>query len=86
MQRAVGVAAEPLLVEAEAQALVESVADASVVVAGFPARWPHEGLGEARQAMVDASGVPVLLVHRGLRPGGLAPSETRTRFSWSLEP
>jgi hypothetical protein len=27
---------------------------------------------------------PVLLVHGGLRPGGLAPPETRTRFSWSL--
>jgi DNA-binding SARP family transcriptional activator len=86
VQRTVGVAAEPLLVEADAAALAESVAEASVVVAGFPARWPHEGLGETRQAMVDASGIPVLLVHRGLRPGGLAPSETRTRFSWSLEP
>jgi hypothetical protein len=30
-------------------------------------------------------GVPVLLVHGGPRPGGLAPRESRTRFSWSIE-
>jgi hypothetical protein len=28
--------------------------------------------------------VPVLLVRGGLRPGGLAPDHTLTRFSWSL--
>jgi hypothetical protein len=26
-----------------------------------------------------------VLVHRGPRPGGLAPHESRTRFSWSIE-
>jgi hypothetical protein len=26
-----------------------------------------------------------VLVHRGPRPGGLAPQDTRTRFSWSIE-
>jgi hypothetical protein len=25
-------------------------------------------------------------VHRGLRPGGIAPRESATRFTWSLEP
>jgi hypothetical protein len=28
--------------------------------------------------------VPVVLVRRGVRPGGLAPDETLTRFTWSL--
>ncbi len=28
---------------------------------------------------------PVLLVHAGPRPGGLAPHESRSRFSWSIE-
>jgi hypothetical protein len=27
---------------------------------------------------------PVLLVHRGPRPGGLAPRQSRTRFTWTL--
>jgi hypothetical protein len=25
-----------------------------------------------------------VFVRRGARPGGLAPAETRTRFSWSI--
>jgi hypothetical protein len=32
-----------------------------------------------------AGGTPVVLVHRGPRPGGLAPTESRTRFSWTLD-
>jgi hypothetical protein len=28
--------------------------------------------------------VPTLLVRHGLRPGGLAPAETMTRFTWTL--
>ena len=86
VQRAVGIAAQPLLVEPETAALVEATADASVVIAGYPARWPHGDLGAVRQALLASARSPALLVHRGLRPGGLAPSETRTRFSWSLEP
>ena len=42
--------------------------------------------GSARRAGRSSGGPsPVLLVHRGLRPGGLAPRESRTRFSWSIE-
>ena len=26
-----------------------------------------------------------MIVHRGPRPGGLAPKESRTRFSWTLD-
>jgi hypothetical protein len=40
-------------------------------------------LDTARAALL-ALRVPVLLVHGGPRPSGLAPAETRTRFSWSL--
>ena len=44
-----------------------------------------EGVGAVRQALVRADRVPVLLVHAGPRPGGLAPRESRTRFSWTVE-
>jgi hypothetical protein len=30
------------------------------------------------------SGVPTLFVRRGLRPSGVAPQETLTRFTWTL--
>ena len=44
---------------------------------------PQAELDATRQALLDAP-FPVLLVHGGLRPSGLAPAETRTRFRWSL--
>jgi hypothetical protein len=41
-------------------------------------------LDQTRRALVEQARVPVLLVHGGLRPSGLAPARTLTRFSWSL--
>ena len=43
----------------------------------------QRGPAEEPNALLQ-SAFPVLLVHGGLRPSGLAPAETRTRFSWSL--
>ena len=83
VQRALGVAAEPLLVEPEPDALVEAAREAAVAVVGLTDRWQKHGLGPARSALAG-SGVPTLLVRRGLRPGGLAPGENLTRFTWSL--
>ena len=74
VQRVVGVAAEPLLVEPTAGALAAAVDPATLVLSG-----------SARSGLVGA-GRPLLLVHRGTRPGVLAPHESWTRFSWSLEP
>jgi DNA-binding SARP family transcriptional activator len=84
-QRVVGVAASPVLADATEDALLAAVADASMVVVGLPTRWRTEGLGPIRLALVR-SRAPLLLVHRGTRPGVLAPRESLTRFSWSLEP
>jgi hypothetical protein len=52
----------------------------SVIVASLPS----EGLDETRRALAERAESPVLLVHPGLRPSGLAPDRTLTRFSWSL--
>jgi DNA-binding SARP family transcriptional activator len=83
-QLVVGVAAESVLVDPSEDALADAVRPAAVVIAGLPGRWRAEGLGVTRRSLLRSS--PVLLVHRGARPGGLAPSDSRTRFSWSLEP
>jgi DNA-binding SARP family transcriptional activator len=83
VQRALGVAAEPLLVEPGAEALVVAAADAGVTVVGLSDRWRKDGLGPTRAALAG-SGCPTLLVRKGLRPGGLAPAESLTRFTWSL--
>jgi DNA-binding SARP family transcriptional activator len=84
-QRVVGVETQPLLVAPTESALLAAVETATLVVVGISPRWRREGIGTARRALVRHAHPPVLLVHRGPRPGGLAPTESRTRFTWSLE-
>jgi DNA-binding SARP family transcriptional activator len=83
VQRALGVAAEPLLVEPGPERLVAAAREAAVSVVGLPEGWRTGGLGPARAALA-ASGRPTLLVRKGLRPGGLAPPENLTRFTWTF--
>jgi hypothetical protein len=78
------VPAEPLLVDPEADALLAAAAGAAVVVVGLTERWRREGLGPVRTALATRGATPALLVRRGVRPGGLAPGETDTRFTWTL--
>ncbi len=84
VQRLSGVMSEPLLIEASEGALAASVEPATVVVVGISPRWRAEGIGASRRALVRRAGPPVVLVRGGLRPGGLAPAASRTRFTWSL--
>jgi nucleotide-binding universal stress UspA family protein len=74
-----------LVVEPRAAARVEAVESATLVVVGVSPRWRSEGIGAVRRALVQHARPAVVLVHGGPRPGGLAPRDTRTRFSWSLE-
>ena len=85
VQRVIGIETEPLLVEPAEEALVAAVEPGDLVVVGISSRWKSEGIGAVRRALVRDARPPVLLVHRGPRPGGLAPRESRTRFSWSIE-
>ncbi len=84
VQQVVNVPTELLLVQAEEQALVEAAGAARLLVLGLSPRWREEGLGVARLALVRGARPPTLLVHRGLRPGGLAPRRSMTRFTWTL--
>jgi DNA-binding SARP family transcriptional activator len=84
VQHALGVPAEPLLVDPEPEALVSAAEDAGLVVIGLTERWRREGLGRTRTALATTGTVPVLLVRRGMRPGGLAPRESDTRFTWTI--
>jgi DNA-binding SARP family transcriptional activator len=86
VQRAHGVAAEPLLLAPGSDELARASQDAALVIAGLSDRWRKEGLGQTRGALAARANPPVLLVRRGLRPGGLAPRESMTRFTWSLKP
>jgi DNA-binding SARP family transcriptional activator len=84
VQRVLGVAAEPLLVEPDADAVVAATREAGLVVVGLTDRWRREGLGRTRTALATAGGPPAVLVRRGLRPSGLAPQGSDTRFTWTI--
>jgi len=84
VQRTLGVAAEPLLVDPTPEHLLRAAGEAALVVLGIPERRLREGLGPVRVALVRETTVPVLLVRRGARPSGLAPRGSQTRFTWSL--
>ncbi len=84
VQRAANVAAEPVLVPAGADGILRAAESGGLLVVGLSPRRRQSGLGEVRLGLVRRARPPVLLVRKGLRPGGLAPSETLTRFTWSL--
>jgi DNA-binding SARP family transcriptional activator len=78
LQRFAGLAARTTLVEAGADGILAERAFAIV------ASLPSARTDATRAALLERARVPVLLVHGGVRPGGLAPDRTLTRFSWSL--
>jgi DNA-binding SARP family transcriptional activator/nucleotide-binding universal stress UspA family protein len=84
VQRVAGVAGAPILADASEDGLLAAVGPASVVVAGIGPRWRQEGIGSTRRALVRNATSPVLLVHRGLRPGSLAPRTAISSFTWSV--
>jgi DNA-binding SARP family transcriptional activator len=86
VQRVFGIAAEPVLLDPTAADVLAAAEEAAVAVVGLPERWPREGLGTVRGALARNACPPVLLVRRGLRPGGLAPRQSLTRFTWTLGP
>jgi hypothetical protein len=69
----------------EERVLRATIVDAALGVVGLSARWVRDGLGEVR-ATLAACPTPTVLVGRGVRPGGLAPATSLTRFTWSLGP
>jgi DNA-binding SARP family transcriptional activator len=84
VQQLVGIVTEPVLVRTGEAGVLEASRDACLLVVGFSDRWRSEGIGHTRTAVALAADVPTLFVRRGLRPGGVAPNETLTRFTWTL--
>jgi DNA-binding SARP family transcriptional activator len=84
VQRTAGIVAEPLLAGRGRRGVAALAEDAGLLVVGLSERWRREGVGRTRGELAAAPPAPAVFVRRGTRPGGLAPPETRTRFSWSL--
>jgi DNA-binding SARP family transcriptional activator len=86
VQRVLGISAEPLLTPPGEEGMLEASRDAGLLVVGLSTRWHREGLGRARLRLAREATPPTLLVRRGLRPGGLAPPASLTRYTWSIRP
>ncbi len=84
VQRVAAVSTEPQLIPPGDASVIEASAGAGLMVVGISPRWRQEGLGAVRLAVVRGATAPVLLARRGLRPGGLAPKGTMTRFTWTI--
>jgi hypothetical protein len=78
LQRFTQVGAEPVLAAPGAEAVLAQ--ECSVIVASLPSGE----LDATRRRLLAGAAVPVLLVRPGLRPSGVAPEHTLTRFSWSV--
>jgi DNA-binding SARP family transcriptional activator len=84
VQRTAGIVAEPVLAGGGRHGVAEVAQGAGALIVGLSERWREEGLGRARSQLADRPPAQTVFVRRGARPGGLAPAETRTRFSWSI--
>jgi hypothetical protein len=84
VQRVVRVPTEPLLVVGGRDGILEATSDAGLLVFGLSERWRLEGLGETRLAIARDAACPSMIVRKGLKPGGIAPDGSVTRFTWSL--
>jgi hypothetical protein len=84
VQRTAGIVAEPLLTAPGREGVAEAASGAALLVVGLSERWREDGLGRTRGELAAHPPAPTVFVRRGARPGGLAPAETRTRFSWSM--
>jgi hypothetical protein len=83
VQTFVGVSAGFHLVEPGSEQVIQRAAPGSLLVVGLPERWRQDGIGTTRLELVRDAGASVLLVRKGVRPGGLAPRDS-TVFAWSL--
>ena len=84
IQQVSGIAPDPVIVPPGPAGVIGAAEGAGLVVLGLSDRWRQEGIGAGRLEVARAVRAPVLLVRGGVRPGGLAPSESMTRYTWSL--
>jgi DNA-binding SARP family transcriptional activator len=88
VQQRIRVAVDTRLVDARVpDEFVHACSSASLVVLALPSDWRETNeIGPMRLLLAREASAPILFVRRGERPGGLAPRDSATIFSWSLMP
>lgn len=84
VQQVSGVVADPLLVPPGNEAVIDAAAESGLLVVGLSEEWQKTGIGADRAMVAQNAAPPVVLVRGGLRPGGLAPEQSLTRFTWTM--
>jgi len=84
LARIAGIEAGSHLVPAGPRALADAASSGALLVTGVPEDYRRGGLGAVRLALLDAARGRIVVVHRGPRPGAMAPTDSSTRFTWSL--
>jgi hypothetical protein len=84
VQQIVRVPTELALVPAGPESILADAARAALLVFGLTERWQQQGLGETRARIATQAPCPAVLLRKGLKPGGIAPAASLTRFTWSL--
>jgi DNA-binding SARP family transcriptional activator len=84
VQRIAGIETSSALVEPGEEGLLRAAEGVGLIVFGLPSGWRERGQGKVREAIAQRADAPTLFVRKGLRPSGLAPEGSRTRFTWSL--
>jgi hypothetical protein len=84
VQQVTGISTEPVLLAPGPEELAAETEHARVAVVGLPDGWRTRGVGKTRAELAAHASSPVLLVRGGPKPGGLAPNESHTRFTWTV--
>ena len=84
VQQVVGIVTEPILIPPGDRGVLQASEDARLLVVGLSERWRTEGVGAVRLTVAAGAQAPILFVRRGSHASVLAPSQTMTRFTWTL--
>ena len=84
VQQISGVVADVMLVPSGDEGVIAASENNGLLIAGLSDEWSRDGLGAVRLALAQKAQPALLLVRGGLRPGGLAPQQSLTRFTWTL--
>ena len=84
VQQVAGVATEPLLVEPGDEAVVAAAEEAVARRRRAADHWRQRASARRASPWPNAPARRRCSYARGLRPGGLAPQESLTRFTWTI--